>query len=173
MSDNIFEIYTDDTGAFTVGRIEAENEDDLVIRGIDEEGKESAYYIVPKKNVQEMASGTPYLDKIGKYMRYAEEHSYNEWFRLPPFPADPSKPLLSQALHLAKENGMLITIGRSGEEELLCGYVGEIEKVRFLLECVDPESAQNLSGVKIRIRDLEFIEYASISNMLLMYANKN
>ena len=41
------------------------------------------------------------------------------------------------------------------------------------MECVDPESAQNLSRVKIRIRDLEFIEYASISNMLLMYANKN
>ena len=172
MSDKIFEIYTDDTGAFTVGQIEAENEDDLVIRGIDEEGKVSAYYVVPKKNIREMVSDTPYLGKIRRYMKYAEEHSYGEWFKLPPLPADPSKPLLSQVLHLAKENGMLITIGKSGDEELLCGYVREIEKGRILLDLVDPESAQDLTQVKIRIRDLEFIEYASISNMLLMYANK-
>ncbi len=173
MNNEIFEIYTDDSGAFTVGSIETQNEEDIVIRGIDEEGKESAYYVVPRKNVLEMVSDTPYLRKIRKYMAYGKDHPYGNWFSLPPLAVDPSKPLLTQVLHLAAKNGTLITAGRSGEEELLCGYVQNIEKGRVLLDCVDPESAEDLGQVKVRIRDLEFIEYESITNRLLMYANRN
>ena len=33
MTDVIYEIYTDDSGAFTVGCVAAQNEDDIVIRG--------------------------------------------------------------------------------------------------------------------------------------------
>ena len=39
MTDTIYEIYTDDSGAFTVGSVVAENDEDMVIMGIDEEGK--------------------------------------------------------------------------------------------------------------------------------------
>ena len=38
MEDRIYEIYTDDSGAFTVGRVVARNDDDIVFMGIDEEG---------------------------------------------------------------------------------------------------------------------------------------
>lgn len=172
MADKIYEIYTDDTGAFTVGSIAAQNEEDIVIRGVDEEGKISAYYALPAKTVLEMISDTPYLQKISRYMEYAEQHPYSGWYSLPELPLDSGKPLLAQILRKACGESALITAMKSGEDDLICGYVCEIEKGRVLLSCVDPVTARDLTQVRIRIRDLEYIEYGSISNTLLMYANK-
>ena len=73
----------------------------------------------------------------------------------------------------AQSREALVTVCRIGDEELLCGYVREIEKGRVLLDCVDPESAEDLTQVKLRIKDLEYIEYGSIANELLRFANRN
>ena len=173
MADTIYEIYTDDSGAFTVGSIAADNGEDMVISSIDEEGKKCAYIALPKKTVIEMISDTPYLEKIRKYMRYAAEHSYGGWFALPELPIDPEGPILSQVLRLAMNEGALVTVCRSGEEEPVCGYVREIDRGRVLLDCVDPVTAEDLPQVRLRVRDLEYIEYGSIADMLLMFANKN
>ena len=173
MTDTIYEIYTDDSGSFTVGAVAAENEEDMVIRGVDEEGRESAYYAFPKKTVKEMVSDTPYLAKIRKYMRYAAEHPCTGWFTLPGLAVDPERPLLTQVLRLAENEGTLVTVCRVGEEEPVFGYVKEIDKGRVLLDCVDPETAEDLPQVKLRIKDLEYIEYGSIADMLLMFANRH
>ena len=141
MEDKIYEIYTDDSGAFTVGKVIARNNDDIVFMGIDEEGKASAYYAMPLKTVKEMIPDTPYLQKIRKYMQYAAEHSYSAWFTLPELTLNPE--------------------------------VRGIEKGRVLLDCVDPETAEDLPQVKLRIKDLEYVEYGSIANMLLRFANRN
>ena len=173
MEDKLYEIYTDDSGAFTVGSIVVRNNDDIVIRGIDEEGKAAAYYAMPIKTVREMIPDTPYLQKIRRYMQYAVRHPYSSWFALPDLPLNPEGPVLTQVLRTAQREEAIVTVGRLGEEELLCGYVREIEKGRVLLDCVDPESAQDLPQVKLRIRDLEYIEYGSIANTLLKFANKS
>lgn len=173
MQDKLYEIYTDDSGAFTVGIIAAQNKDDIVFKGIDEEGKISAYYAMPRRTVREMITDTPYLGKIRKYMRYAELHPYDGWFTLPEMKIDPEGHILAQILKAAMDSEALVTVCRNGEEELLCGYVSEIEKGRVLLDCVDPESAENLTQVKLRIGDLEYIEYGSIANELLRFANRN
>ena len=138
MEDKIYEIYTDDSGAFTVGEIVARNNDDIVFKGIDEEG-----------------------------------HPYSGWFTLPELAPDPEKPVLSQVLRTAEREDALVTVCRIGDEELLCGYVRGIEKGRVLLDCVDPETAQDLPQVRLRIKDLEYVEYGSIANMLLRFANRN
>lgn len=172
MTEKIYEVYTDDSGAFTVGSIYAQNEDDIVLKGVDEEGKISAYYALPVKTIREMVSDTPYLEKIRRYMLYAQQHPYSSWFLLPDLPINPEGPILTQVLRTAERDKTPVTVCRSGEEELLCGYVREIDRGRVLLECIDPETAENLAGVKLRIRDLEYIEYGSIANRLLMYANR-
>ena len=173
MEDRIYEIYTDDSGAFTVGRIVARNDDDIVFMGIDEEGKASAYYAMPLKTVKEMVPDTPYLQKIRKYMRYAAGHPYSAWFTLPELTLNPEGPVLTQVLRTAEREDALVTVCRIGEDELLCGYVRGIEKGRALLDCVDPETAEDLPQVKLRIKDLEYVEYGSIANMLLRFANRN
>ena len=172
MAEKIYEIYTDDSGSFTVGSIAAQNDEDIVIRGVDEEGKISAYYALPVKTITEMISDTPYLNKISRYMEYAEQHPYSGWYSLPELVLDPEKPLLAQILRKACIESALITAMKSGEDDLICGYVCEIEKGCVLLSCVDPVTARDLTQVRIRIRDLEYIEYGSISNTLLMYANR-
>ena len=173
MQDKLYEIYTDDSGAFTVGSIAVQNKDDIVFKGIDEEGKLSAYYAMPRRTVREMITDTPYLLKIRKYMEYAELHPYDSWFALPELILEPEGHILAQILKTAMSREALVTVCRIGDEELLCGYVREIEKGRVLLDCVDPESAENLTQVKLRIKELEYIEYGSIANELLRFANRN
>lgn len=173
MQDKLYEIYTDDSGAFTVGSIAVQNKDDIVFKGVDEEGKTSAYYAMPRRTVREMITDTPYLLKIRKYMEYAGLHPYDSWFSLPELVLEPEGHILAQILKIAQSREALVTVCRIGDEELLCGYVREIEKGRVLLDCVDPESAENLTQVKLRIRDLEYIEYGSIANELLRFANRN
>ena len=173
MQDRIYEIYTDDSGAFSVGFIYAENSDDIVFKGIDEEGKISAYYAMPRRMVREMIPDTPYLQKVRKYMQYAAQHPYSRWFALPELPLNPEGPILTQVLRTAQREEGLVTVCRIGEEELLCGYVRDIEKGRVLIDCVDPETAEDLTQVKLRIKDLEYIEYGSIANELLRFANRN
>lgn len=173
MDNRLYEIYTDDSGSFTVGSIAARNKDDIVFIGIDEEGKAGAYYAMPLATVKEMISDTPYLGKIRKYMQYAARHPYSGWYTLPQLQINPEGPILSQVLREAQREDALVTVCRIGEEELVCGYVREIDRGRVLLDCVDPETAQDLSQVKLRIKDLEYIEYGSIANTLLRFANKN
>ena len=109
MAEKIYEIYTDDSGSFTVGSIAAQNDEDIVIRGVDEEGKISAYYALPVKTITEMISDTPYLNKISRYMEYAEQHPYSGWYSLPELVLDPEKPLLAQILRKACSESALIT----------------------------------------------------------------
>ena len=116
---------------------------------------------------------TPYLQKIRKYMRYAAGHPYSAWFTLPELTLNPEGPVLTQVLRTAEREDALVTVCRIGEDELLCGYVRGIEKGRALLDCVDPETAEDLPQVKLRIKDLEYVEYGSIANMLLRFANRN
>lgn len=173
MDNKLYEIYTDDSGAFTVGSVVVRNADDIVFKGIDEEGKACAYYAMPRGTVREMVTDTPYLEKIRKYMQYAQQHPYSGWFSLPALPLDPEGPVLTQVLQTAGKEEALVTVCKTGEEEPVCGYVRRIEKGRIFMDCVDPETAEDLPQVRFRIRDLEYVEYGSIANTLLRFANKS
>lgn len=172
MNETLYEIYTDDSGSFSVGTIFCENESDVVFRGIDEEGKISAYFAVPRKQIAAMERDTAYLGLIHSFMSYAQEHPYSSWFTLPELALNPEKPLMGQILNLAQERREIVTTGVRGEENDLYGYVEDISRGRILLSCVDPASGEDLTQVQCRIRDVEFLEYGSIFNRLLRYANK-
>lgn len=173
MTDTLYEIYTDTSDSFSVGTIVAENESDVVFRGIDEEGKISAYYAVPRTQIVQMQQNTDYLGMIRKFMQYGEEHPYSRWFRLPDLPLHPEKPLLTQILNLAKKRGEIVTVGVRDEEDYLCGYVEDVSKGKILLRCVDSLTGADLPQVLCRIRDLKFVEYGSVFNTLLQYANEH
>ena len=170
--DTSYEIYTDDSGAFSVGMICAQNDSDILFAGVDEEGKISAYYALPRKVILEMCTDTEYLARIRQYMRYAQQHSYAAWFSLPQIDVDPDKPIMSQLLRMAHKEGEPVTLSRVGDDEILCGYVRELAGGRVSLDTIDPVSADNMPQVKIKVRDLEYVEYKSLANTLLAFANR-
>lgn len=170
MDETLYEIYTDDSGGFSVATIFCENESDVVFRGIDEEGKISAYFVVPRRQIAEMRKNTAYLGMIRRFMHYAEEHPYSGWFTLPELTLNPQRPLMGQILSLASDTGEIVTVGITDREDDLYGYVEDVSRGRILLRCVDPLSGVDLTQIQCRIRDVEFLEYGSVFNRLLKYA---
>lgn len=164
------EFYTDDSGAFTVGRALLESSQDLVIEGVDEQGKQCGYFVMPARLVRERRKGTPYLSKIAKYMDYAAAHPYGTWYTPPAFPAAPGEPLLTGVLRHVLESGEVISVGVAEEEFPLTGIVRAFAKGTARIGCIDPETAEPLEEVRVRVREIEYIEYGSIDNRLLQYA---
>ena len=164
------EFYTDDSGAFTVGIALTESGQDLVIEGVDEQGKRCGYFVMPARLVRERRKGTPYLAKIARYMEYAEEHPYTAWYTPPVFPAAPGEPLMTGLLRHVLESGEVIAVGIAEEEFPVTGIVSSFAKGAARIECIDPETAEPSEEIRVRIRDIEYIEYGSIDNRLLQYA---
>lgn len=173
MEETLYEIYTDDSGGFSVGTVFCENESDIVFRGVDEEGKISAYFAVPRRQIAGMRKNTAYLEMIRRFMYYAEEHSYSRWFTLPELVLDPRRPLMGQILSLACDTGEIVTVGIADREDDLYGYVEDVSRGRIMLRCVDPLSGTDLAQVQCRIRDMDFLEYGSVFNRLLKYARED
>ncbi|MBQ3393186.1 MAG: hypothetical protein IJG52_07245 [Lachnospiraceae bacterium] len=164
------EFYTDDSGAFSVGRIALQSGEDLVIEGVDEQGKRCGYFVMPAKMILESRRGTPYLARISRYMEYADEHPYSGWFSLPPLDLEADRPLLTQTLKKAMDKGDLVTVGVSEEEYPLCGFVRSLARGKVSMDLVDPSTAQEDGSCSFKVKEIEYIEYGSIDNRLLQYA---
>lgn len=166
----ITEIYTKNTDTFSVGRVFCQNNECVVFEDIDTQGKITGYYVMKKEIIFRLEYDTEYLNKIGKYMEYNENHSYSEWFSLKPIALDTEKSLIFQVLQYAQDNNMVITI-EMDNEELESGYVKEIENGMLTFACLDISNAQPMENITVAIHDIILIEFESIDNVLLQYAN--
>lgn len=167
---HIAEIYTKNTDCFSVGRVFCQNNECVVFEDIDTQGKITGYYVMKKDIISRLEYDTEYLTKIGKYMEYNENHPYSEWFSLKPVALDTEKSLISQVLQYAKDNDMVITI-ETDNEDLESGYVKNIENSMLTFACLDISNAQFMETVTVAIQDIDLIEFESIDNLLLQYAN--
>ena len=76
-----------------------------------------------------------------------------------------------KVLEYAKDNNIVITIETSGRQELDAGYIEEIRNGEIIFSCLDVSNAQLLEDIKVVINDIVLIEFESIDNLLLQYAN--
>lgn len=169
--DCIVEVYTKNEDSFSVGKVYCQNKDDVVFCNIDVQGKIDGYYVMKKSSVTNIVMDTEYLKKMEKYMEYGEKHSYASWFSLTDVKFDISQSLFTQVIKYAETNGIIITIGMIDEEELETGYVREISQNNLVLECINLENAHMLGCITVNMEDITFIEFESIDNKLLQYAN--
>lgn len=169
--DCIVEIYTGDEDSFSVGKVCFQNHDSVVFYSIDEQGKIAGYYAMKKNYITKILDNTEYLHKIDKYMEYGENNPYTSWFSLKKVEFDISKPLFTQILRYAKENDIIVTLDVFSSDYLETGYVREITQEKIVLECVNVGNAQMMDKVSIEIESIAFIEFESIDNRLLQYAN--
>lgn len=167
----IVEIYTKNTNSFSVGRVFCQNKDDVVFEDIDPQGKITGYYLMKKNIISQLEYDTEYLHKISKYIEYGETHPYSAWFCLKKPALDTEKSLILQVLEYAKRNNIVITIEMVGEEELEAGYVKKIESGKIDFSCLDVSNAQLREDITVSICDIICIEFESIDNLLLQYAN--
>lgn len=166
----IAEIYTKNTDTFSVGRVFCQNNECVVFEDIDTQGKITGYYVIKKEIISRLEYDTEYLNKIGKYMEYNENHSYSEWFSLKPVALNTEKSLIFQVLQYALDNDMVITI-ETDNKEAESGYVKEIENGMLTFACLDISNAQPMENITVAIHDIILIEFESIDNVLLQYAN--
>lgn len=169
--DCIVEIYTGDEDSFSVGKVCIQNHDSVVFYSIDVQGKIAGYYAMKKNYITKILDNTEYLHKIDKYMEYGEKNPYASWFSLKKVEFDISKPLFTQILRYAKENDIIVTLDMFSSDYLETGYVREITQEIIVLECVNVGNAQMMDKMSIEIESIAFIEFESIDNRLLQYAN--
>lgn len=169
----LVEIYTKNTDRFSVGMVFCQNNDCVVFKDIDTQGKITGYYIMKKNIISQLNYSTGYLTKINKYMEYGETHSYSNWFSLKPVALNPEGALLLQVLEYARDNNAVITIELTGRQELEAGYIKEMDNNKITFSCLDISNAQLLEEISVATDDIVFIEFESIDNLLLQYAVSN
>lgn len=170
IESGIAEIYTKNTDSFSVGRVFCQNNECAVFEDIDTQGKITGYYVIKKEIISRLEYDTEYLNKIGKYMEYNENHPYSEWFSLKPVALNTEKSLILQVLQYAQDNNIVITI-ETDNEEAESGYVKNIENGMLTFACLDISNAQPMENITVAIHDIDIIEFESIDNVLLQYAN--
>lgn len=168
----IAEIYTQSENSFSVGRVFCQNDDCAVFEDIDTQGKVTGYYLMRKDIISKVDYHTEYLKKISKYMEFSEKHPYSNWFSLKSVVLNRENPLILQVLEYAEKENIVITIEMAGVEELEAGYVREINSSQIIFSCIDLSSARQLEEITVAVDDIVFIEFESIDNILLQYANK-
>lgn len=173
IKDNcIAEIYTHSEESFCVGSVYLQNKDCALFRNVDEQGKVTAYYAMKKSIITSVEYDTEYLNKLEKYMEYGTKNTYGLWFSLTEFKFDDEQPLFPQILQYAYKNNKIITIAASTMEELVTGYIRALSVDRMEMECVDIETAKLDDCIVMSIDEISFIEFDSVDNCLLQYANE-
>lgn len=167
----IIEIYTNGKTSFSVGRVYCQSNDYVVFEDIDKQGIITGYCILRKDIISKTEDHTEYLDKLGKYMEYWEEHPYSAAFSLKQIDLETEKPLILQVLQHAKDNGIIITIEMDGMEEPEAGHVKAIKQEEIIFSCIDVSNAQIYDEISVKILDINFIEFESIDNLLLKHAH--
>lgn len=170
----IMEIYTKSTESFSVGRVFCQNEDCVVFEDIDVQGKITGYRVMKKSSISQLQYDTEYLDKISKYMEFAQKHSYANWFSLKHVSLNTEGSLILQILQYAKTHHIIITVEAAGMKEPEAGYIEEINHEKshenITLTCIDVSNARLAEKISIAIGEIVFIEFESIDNLLLKYA---
>lgn len=168
----IAEIYTYSEESFCVGSVCFQNDENVLFQNVDEQGKVTAYYAMKKSIITNVEYGTEYLIKLEKYMEYGNAHTYSSWFSLSEVKFDESQPLFPQILQYSYKNNRMVTIATSTMEQLETGYIRQLSEDRLEIECVDIETAKLDGCITVNIDEISFIEFDSVDNFLLQYANE-
>lgn len=170
--NTLLELYTDSEDRFSVGMINLQNDTEILLKSIDEQGKEAGYYVVKKDGIQNVLYDTEYLKKISLYMECWKGHLYKKWTSFEKDMIEKENSILTQALHYSKKAGRMVTIDGSFED-IYTGYIEEVSHGAMKIKCIDISSACAMEEVQVDLKSIDFLEFESIDNYLLQYAYEN
>lgn len=167
--NTLLELYTDREDCFSVGMIELQNDTEILLKAIDEQGKEAGYYVVKKSSIQNILYDTEYLRKISLYMECWTEHFYKKWSSFEKSLFKKEDNIFKQAISYLQKAGRIVTVDGSFEH-MHTGYIEEISCDFVKIKCIDISSAAVMEEVQVDLEDIDFLELESIDNYLLQYA---
>ncbi len=170
--NTLLELYTDSEDSFSVGKIELQNDTEVLLKAIDEQGREAGYYVVKKSCIQNILYDTEYLKKISLYIECWRERSYKEWSSFEKGCFQKENSLFVQALYYTQKEGQIVTVDGSFED-IHTGYIEDILQESVKIKCIDISSARAMEEVQVELEAIDFLEFESTDNYLLQYAYEN
>lgn len=172
----LLEIYTRSDDSFSVGTIVALDPSGIVIRTLDEQGKELGFYYFRLDFIRSIESDTEYLQKLTCYRRFWTEHMQNNSQLL----VDTnflggnvnSRNLLAAILQRESADRHIVTLGSKSKGELDTGYLSSLNNGTSDIALIDISTARKMGSVQVKISDIVLLEFESIDNQLLEYANR-
>ncbi len=168
----LYEIYTTNTDSFSVGNIILENDKEVLVRAYDDTGRECAIYLIYKDMIKDMLLKTEYLRKIQLYINYwdtRKQHIFSER-SVPKFD---KQDLLHQIIKYGFDISMMITIQTRDCKESVTGFIESYANKYIIILCIDVDNAEFTGNTEILIDNIWFIEFHSVDNELLGYANRH
>lgn len=165
----LVEIYTTSDHSFSVGTVLYEDEDNILFRLLDKQGKWDGFYLFKKFYISSMEHHTEYLKKMELYLEYWNKNHVSEAMK--PNSIFYTKPTFAKLIDFAQDANKIITIASCRQPStFITGYVKEHKEGKVLMECIDMETASIFSETEVAEHDIVFLEIESPDNELLNYA---
>lgn len=173
-SQSPVELYTHEEYRFSIGIPLCLDDKGVIAHNVDPQGRIDGYSYYSLSTIQELNTDTAYLQKLkcyGNFWGRTNESDYTKTI-LPSlkFTDQSLQPLLLGILENQKDKHHIVTIENSGEEELNTGLIAELQEGTLVLNTIDVSNAKSMGSATLLLKDITFIEFCSIDNLLLEFA---
>lgn len=165
----LYEIYSTDDECFSVGYLLYQNDDICIFKAFDDQGREAGIYAFKKEIISVCLTGTEYLAKMKLYIDYWKDKDIKT-LSMNDLDGEIS---IRNILEYIISSKKIATIMINSDDDMYTGFVSESDAVSVAMECVDISNAKVYDKIKINVEDICFIEFNSVDNDVLLYANRN
>ncbi|MVB10959.1 hypothetical protein CAFE_16610 [Caprobacter fermentans] len=170
---DLVEWYTRSEDSFCAGIVEALDQEGTILKELDGQGRWCGYCFFRLGAIRNVETATDYLKKLKCYLGYWEDlglFQSGASKREPSF--DSGRNTLIDLLTGQCQEKHIITVGYYEEENLDTGYVLALTDRLLSLKTVDVSSGGFLEVIRKPLEDISMIEFDSIDNILLEFANR-
>lgn len=165
----LYEIYSTDDESFSVGYLLYQNDDICIFKVFDDQGREAGIYAFKKEIISACLADTEYLAKMKLYIDYWKDKEI-KMLSMNDLDGEVS---IRNILEYIISSKNIATIMINSDDDMYTGFVSESDAVSVAMECVDISNAKVYDKIKINVEDICFIEFNSVDNDVLLYANRN
>lgn len=170
---SLVELYTNGDDEFSVGLPLYSDDKGVVVFNIDPQGRMDGYSYYDLSSIHILNTDTSYLQKLNHYRKFWAEKQGGICTNLPSFTYDSSEPLLLEVLRKQQNENRIVSIETCCADHLYTGFLIQLTEQTIVLNTIDIENAKAMEKIIIHIKDIVFVEFNSIDNLLLESAYRS